>query len=291
MFFFVLSLLIIILLIMFGYSWYRLHKEIHVHANHYKDTPKNNGLVYTDFSVKTVDNYKISGWYIPVSSPKAFVILLHGRLTKDGGRAMMISHAKYLHDHGYAAVLFDMRGVGESDGKTITLGVNEWKDVMAVYDYIQTLPEAKNKKIGFMGISMGGVVALIAAGKEKIGDFVIASVPYKSFVSLFTQQVKRENLFPRFLFVWLLALAALFELGPFYFLLNPLRLIKNIKAPILLISAKNDTMIDPRDQWELYEAANKPKEFWQADTTHHVHGELRNEFEDKVINFLRVYGE
>lgn len=284
-------LLFVLLGIIIGYSWYRLHKEIHIHATHYEDIPKNSGLNYQDFLVTTTDGIKIRGWYIPVSHPKSFVILLHGRMTKDGGRAMMLSHAQYLHDKGYATLLFDMRGVGESDGNTITLGVNEWKDVVAVYAYAKSLPEAKGKKIGFLGISMGGAVGIIAAGKEQIGDFIIASVPYKSFVSLFAQQVKREKLFPKFIFVWALAIAAFIELGIFYFLLTPIRLIKNIKAPVLLISAKNDGMVNPKDQWELYERANKPKEFWQADASHHVHRELKSEFEEKVLSFLRVYGE
>lgn len=282
-------LFIILLLVILGYSWYRLHKEVHVHASHYVDTPKNNGLDYRDFSVTTSDNLKIRGWYIPVVNPKAFVILLHGRLTKDGGRAMMISHAQYLHKNGYACLLFDMRGVGESEGNRITLGVEEWKDAIAVYDYAKGLPEAKEKRIGFMGISMGGVVGIVAAGKAKIGDFVIASVPYKSIRSLFAQQVDREKVFPKFIFVWALSFVAFFELGPFYFLLDPIRLIHRIKAPILLISAKNDDMVNPKDQWALYEKANKPKEFWLADSSHHVHGSLKEEFEEKVLTFLRIY--
>lgn len=282
-------LLIVLLLIIFGYCFYRLHKEVHVHAKAYVDTPKNNGLSYQDFSVVTEDGLNIAGWYIPVPHPKAFVILLHGRLTQDGGRAMMISHAQYLHAQGYATLLFDMRGVGESQGNTITLGVEEWKDVVAVYNYAKKLPESKNKKIGFLGISMGGTVAIIAAGKMDVGDFVIASVPYKSFVSLFAQQVKQEKVFPKFIFTSALAFAAFFELGLFYLLVNPIRLIKKIRAPVLLISAKNDVMVNPNDQWDLYKAANKPKEFWQADTQHHVHGELKKEFEEKVLNFLNIY--
>ncbi len=284
-------LLLVLVSIIFGYSWYRLHKEVHIHVPGYKDTPKNNGLDYREFTVTTRDNVKISGWYIPISSPKAFVILLHGRLTKDGGRAMMLSHAQYLYAHGYATLLFDMRGVGESEGNTITLGVDEWKDVEAIYTYVKNLPEAKNKKVGFLGISMGAVVGIIAAGKEKIGDFYIGSVPYKSYVSLFSQQVKREHVFPRTIFSWALAVAALFELGPLYYLYNPIRLIKRIHAPILLISAKDDDMINPKDPWDLYQQANKPKEFWEADSNHHVHGSLKEDFESRVLNFLQVYAQ
>lgn len=287
---FSLFLFLVLLVIVFAYCWYRLHKEVHIHASPYIDTPKNNGLDYEDFLVTTEDGFKISGWYIPVTNPKAFVILLHGRLTKNGGRAMMISHAQYLHAHGYATILFDMRGVGESQGNAITFGVHEWKDALAVYQHTKSLSEAKDKKIGFLGISMGGAVGIVTAGKADIGDFVIASVPYKSLISLFGQQVKQAKVFPQALFTWALAIAALFELGPFYFLLDPIRQIAHIKAPVFLISAKNDVMVNPTDQWDLYKAANKPKEFWQADTQHHIHGELKNEFEEKVLNFLNVYG-
>lgn len=285
------ALLILVFLGIFGYSWYRLHKEVHVHATAYSDTPKNNGLDYSSFSVKTSDGEKIEGWYIPHESPKAFVILVHGRLLTEGGRAMMIDHAKYLHANGYAAILFDMRGVGESSGNTITLGVKEWRDVVAIYNHIKGLPEAKGKKVGFLGISMGAATALIAAGKEKIGDFVVASVPYASFSSLFTMQIKNEKLFPVFIFQFFLSLAALIELGPFYFVYNPISLVRNIIAPVFLIAGKNDTMVNPQDAWKLYEAANQPKEFWEANASHHVHGTLKKDFEDRVLTFLARYTE
>lgn len=282
-------LLLLVFLGIFGYSWYRLHKEVHVHATGYSDTPKNNGLDYSSFAVTTEDNETIQGWYIPVEFPKAFVILVHGRLLKEGGRAMMIDHAKYLHTNGYAAILFDMRGVGESSGNTITLGVKEWRDVVAIYEYVKKMKEVKNKKIGFLGISMGAATALIAAGKEKIGDFVVASVPYASFLNIFAMQVKNEKLFPVWIFQYILYLAALIELGPFYFLYNPIFLIHNIVAPIFLISGRKDTMVNPKDAWRLYKAANKPKEFWEADAPHNIHGTLKEEFETKVLEFLDRY--
>jgi hypothetical protein len=55
------------------------------------------------------------------------------------------------------------------------------------------------------------------------------------------------------------------------------------------MSAKNDTMVNPNDSWELYEKANKPKEFWEAKTAHDIHGAAPQEFEDRVLTFLGRY--
>ncbi|HEX7042719.1 MAG TPA: alpha/beta hydrolase [Patescibacteria group bacterium] len=289
MLYFLVFLLFLAIAFIFFYSWYRLHKEINSHIPSNKNMPYDFGLKYYDFSTDTKDGIKIKGWYIPVDSPKAFVILIHGRVNTSGGKSLMLSHAKYLHDNNFSTLLFDCRGVGESDGNKTFLGCREWMDALSIFNYAKNLEEGKNKKIGFFGLSMGASIALITCGKEKIGDFVIASVPYKNFLSLFDMQVKGEKLFPRFIFVGALLIASFFELGPTYFIYTANMWIKKIVAPIFIISAKNDTLVNPKDAWDLIKKASKPSEIWEADSTHNIHGEMKEKFEDKVVNFLNRY--
>lgn len=282
-------LLLLCLLCILGYSWYRLHKEIAIRVSPSSLIPEQYHLPYQGYSVTTIDGENLEGWYIPAKNRKAVVILCHGRLSENGGKGLTLLHAKYLYEHGYSCVLFDMRSVGKSSGRKVTLGVEEWKDVVAVYQYAKSLPENADKKIGFFGISMGASTAIIAAGKQRIGDFLIASVPYASFYSLFSYQVKQSGLFPNAVFTWALCLVALIELGPWYFRLEPLSTMHNIICPVFIMTAKNDKMVNPKDGWLLYEKANKPKEYWEADANHNVHGELQEDFESKILTFLQTY--
>ena len=144
-------LLVIFLLVtaVFCYASYRAYAKLDRHVSAGWQTPATYGLKFEDKYFKTEDGVRIASWYIPVKNPKAVVILVHGFQNTDGGKAIMLPHAAYLNRAGYSTLLLDLRSVGFSQGDRVTLGVNEWKDVAAAYDFAKSLPENKYKKIGF----------------------------------------------------------------------------------------------------------------------------------------------
>src|SRR5579872_1243447 len=214
------------------YCWYRLKKEVAIHAANNQDTPEKYHLPFEPVTFTSQDGLTFSGWLVPVPKPKAVVILVHGRSVKYGGKTTMLDHALYLYENGYSTFLFDMRGFGESQGNAIGFGEKEWMDVEGAYKIMRSRLENKNVKIGFLGISVGAGSALIAAGKKDMGDFIIASTPYYSHAMLFAFQVAKERIFPKFIFTMGLRIAACFVLGIQYFLQEPYRFVANIKAPI-----------------------------------------------------------
>ncbi|OGG12569.1 hypothetical protein A3D77_04480 [Candidatus Gottesmanbacteria bacterium RIFCSPHIGHO2_02_FULL_39_11] len=280
------SIISLLLFSLFFYIWYRLRVKLHLHAASDK-RPLPAGWTANTFFITNRDGGKIAYWYFPVTGPKAIVILIHG-YSNPGGKAQMLGHAEYLRNAGYSTVLLDLRSYGESKGNKITLGVAEWKDVEAVFDHIKSLSENKGKKIGFLGISMGGTTALTTAGETGKGDFVIASVPYANFSSLFHFQIKAAGLSPT-IFYPFMKIAAFIELGRDYERFSPSTVIKNIKSPILLISAKQDEELNWKDAKNLYELANSPKEYWEADSLHDVFSAHPAEFKQHVLSFLQKY--
>lgn len=214
---------------------------------------------------------------MPVINSKAVIILI--------GKALMLPHADYLTKNGYSVLLLDLRSTGESSGSKVYLGTKEWQDAEASLNFLKTLPENKDKKVGFFGISMGAVTAIITAGKTQQGDFVIASVPYASFNKLFSFQLTKEHLFLP-LFLPLIKLSAVIELGNQYAIFDPEKLISKIKKPVLVIAAKNDGDVDYKDAEYLYSLANEPKKIWLADTSHDIHQEKPDEFRKHVLDFL-----
>ena len=80
---------------------------------------------------------------------------------------------------GYAVLIPERRGYGDSDGPTLMEVVrNDWgqrfvtrveaetEDVFAAVDYLRTLPFADMKRIGIMGHSLGGIVTMFAIGRS-----------------------------------------------------------------------------------------------------------------------------
>jgi uncharacterized protein len=274
----------------FLYTWYRLHDSLAGHvAEDGANVGKYPGLKPETVFFTTSDGVKIASWYLPVKRPRAFVILVHGYEKEKGGKALMLPYADFLTKAGYSTLLVDLRSFGESEGSHITLGVKEWRDVVGAYDYVKGLPEAKNKRVGVLGISMGAVTSLIAAGESGKGDFVVASVPYGSYRSLFDFRVRRDRLYsPIFLppLLW----AANLELGVGFAGYDPVKEIEKIRVPVLLFSASKDMSVPPDDARRLFDLANKPKGFWRAEAEHDIWVDKPEEFKRRVLEFLGKYG-
>ena len=235
--------------------------------------------------LKTSDGIKIASWYMPVKNSKAVLILVDGYKELDEDKVRMFDHAEYLRKAGYSCILIDLRLFDKNDGNKITFGVNEWKEVERAFDYMQSLTENKSKKIGFLGISMGGVISIITKGITGKGDFIIALTPYANFKSLFDFQIRKRGL-PSLLFLPILRIVALFELDFNYEYYTAINMIKKVNVPILIISAKHDQIVNSHDAKHIYDKASSPKEYWQANTSHGVFKDNPKELQEKILSFL-----
>lgn len=235
---------------------------------------------------KTNDNLKIAGWYTKAENPKAVVILVHGFTESDGGKSLMLEHAQYLKEVGYSSLAIDLRGTGESDGNKVFFGTKEWKDVEAAYDYLKGQPENINKKIGCFGISMGASTCISFMGLTHKGDFLIASVPFSSPLSAFNYTLEKEK-FPSKVFKPFVTYVTTLIFGLNYNKFTAITNVKEINAPKLFISAKNDKDINPMDAVNLYNGASQPKQLWETETQHDVFNEKPEEFRQQILNFLK----
>jgi pimeloyl-ACP methyl ester carboxylesterase len=193
-----------------------------------------------------------------------------------------LPHAKYLHEHDFTTLLIDLRSFGDSDGKQISFGAREWRDVDAAYDF---LAKQTNTPIGVFGNSMGAASAVVMAGVTKKPAFVIASVPYADLMHLFRFQIRSEG--KPLLFLPFILLASFLEFGLQYPNYSPSRQIENISVPMLLIGAKHDKKVDPKDTVLLYVKKQGKKTLWEAETGHDVHKEAGEEFQKEVLAFLK----
>ena len=283
----IILLLFIFILGIFIYTWYEFHSKLKLHKD-LKNPKLSKDLKLIKKYLKTSDGIRIASWYMPVPNPKAVLILVDGYKELKEDKVRMFDHAEYLRKAGYSTLLIDLRLFNKSYGNKITFGVNEWKEVESAYDYMKLLSENKNKKIGFLGISMGGVISIITSAITGKGDFIIALTPYASFRSLFDFQIRKREL-PSFLFLPILRTVALFELGFNYEYYTAINMIKKVNVPIFITSAKHDQIVNPDDAKYLFGNANNPKEFWQANTSHGIFKDNPKVFQKKILNFLSKY--
>jgi pimeloyl-ACP methyl ester carboxylesterase len=249
-------------------------------------TPSNYGINYTDVEFNTEDGIRLKGWLLPGESNKPVIVLLHGW---DTSKAAMLPHAVYLHRNGYNVFMIDFRAHGESEGKFMSFGYEEQRDLKAALNFLNTNSTLKNNKIIVLGISMGASVGIMVAAKDKRIEAVIADSPYISLNSNIIKQVNLKYNLPSipFGYIAIASYAIRFMVNPWY--ISPIKVIDQIAPrPVFIIGTLQDTTMLPKETELLYTRAKKPKEIWFVPNARH--GEALKVAPDiyakKVINFL-----
>jgi uncharacterized protein len=130
-----------------------------------------------DITISTDDGVLLSGWYVP-SRNRAAIILGHGFSTN---REAMLPEARLLVGAGFGVLICDWRAHGASAGTQCTWGDRERKDVSAMIDYLTARPEIDPHRIGGLGVSLGGVVLVLAAADDRRLAAVAGEAVWTSF--------------------------------------------------------------------------------------------------------------
>jgi dienelactone hydrolase len=129
-------------------------------------------------SVAASDGVALTGWYTP-SRDGAAVIVLPG---SGGTKGSTTGHTSVLAEHGYGVLALDSRGTGESGGSAHAWGWKGARDVAGAVAWLRGRPEVDPGRIGILGLSMGGEIALTAAAEvpgiaAAVAEGVSARVP------------------------------------------------------------------------------------------------------------------
>lgn len=83
---------------------------------------------------------------------------------KCGKHRIFVTLAQKLAEQGIAVLRFDYRGSGDSEGdfNTITLS-NQVSDTLAMFEYLSSQPFIDFSRLGILGRSLGGAVAVLSA--------------------------------------------------------------------------------------------------------------------------------
>jgi uncharacterized protein len=135
-------------------------------------TPLDDGFAYEDLTLKTVEGFDLKGWYLP-SRNGAAIIVLHGY---GGNRLEMLGRAEMLARRGYGVLLYDERASGESGGAR-TYGWLDAQDVPLALNYLQNKAKIDPRRVGILGFSIGGQIALRAASQFDQISAIVAEEP------------------------------------------------------------------------------------------------------------------
>ncbi len=193
----------------------------------------------------------------PSTTPRArgCLILLHGI---NSNKRDALEPGRRFAEHGYRAILVDLRAHGSSSGQWTSFGVHESRDLKQLIDAL-TAQGVIDGPIGMWAPSLGGAVAIQLAA---IDDRVKAVVSLDTFASL-------RAIAPRYVRRYLPGIGWFFREDTIQAALNeagqiadfdpddasPLRAIARTRCPVLLVHGSADEHIPPSDAQQLHEAA------------------------------------
>lgn len=256
-------------------------------------SPQDVGMAFEKVKYTTSDQVIIRGWFIPAErkkndpNQKATIILAHGYTHN---RAQMNDYAAFLHQRGFNVLAFDFRGHGKSGGAYTTLGVSETLDIDGAVDWLKKSHPAEAKKIGILGISMGGAAAIRAAAQNHGIDAIVADSAFARLSNAVDSSFSEFAHLPAFLFSPITIRFAEVRTHVAVSRSTPVESIAAIAPrPVLLIHSKADkTILLKNNGLPLYQAANEPKSLWAVDGGGHVKNLefARTEYAERVDQFF-----
>lgn len=228
---------------------------------------------------------RLAGWHARQDDAPGTIVFAHGVWSN---HLEMESRAEALWTRGYSVLLFDYRACGESEGRTTTLGQKEVDDLLGAIDFLAG--DSDPGPIGVWGNSMGGAVAIMAAGRCHHIDAVVSDSAFAVLADNLGHGFHAATGLPAWLFLrTVIALAETLAGAN----LRSVRPIDSVPAlsprPLLLVQGEQDVLVHPGEARALHAAAGEPKELWMLPECGHVEAfeKLPEEFTDRVDKFFR----
>ncbi|MBV9582970.1 MAG: alpha/beta hydrolase [Chloroflexi bacterium] len=228
------------------------------------------GLAEEVSFASTEDAIRISGWFFAAdgATPAPAIVLCHGIWT---GRRECLPLALRFRAAGYNVLCFDFRAHGMSDGRFTTVGHNETNDVLGAVAYLKDRPEVDASRIGVVGFSMGAAASIQAAARCPDIAALVADSAYASFLDAARYSFQAVTRVPHFVMAPLAMHWAKWIVHVDASQLRPVDVIGRIAPrPILIAHGELDEIVPVRHAFELFKAADEPKEIWIAPGAHHV---------------------
>lgn len=254
--------------------------------SHYTFTPWEFQIPYHEVEIP-VGEHSISGWFLPQNEPEAPCVLAFSGFASH--KAELLGICSNLYRDGFAIMLIDFRGTGRSPGDVVTMGHNETDDARAALDWLtKTCP---GSKIGVLGYSMGGSVALMLAATDSRIDAVVSDSAFATQRDILEHHVRlKTGIWPR---------PVISIAGPMlrrrhgrnYDDFAPAAVVDRISPrPLFLIHPKDDQVVPFAHGEEIWENAREPKTSWFPDGCGHcgAYFQDRADYCQRLSSFFRA---
>jgi uncharacterized protein len=227
----------------------------------------------------------IHGWLLGSETNRAVVILQHGI---HGSRAELVGRARFLSEAGYAILMFDFQGHGESTGSRITFGYLESRDSQAAVAFAKA--RFPGKPIAVIGLSLGGAAAALAEPPLDVQAFVFEMM-YPTVVEATKDRIAMRFGPPGRLLSPLLTAQLKWRIGCTTDDLRPIVNVEKITAPKLFIAGTEDRDTTLAESKEIFARAADPKTFATFEGARHedLLAFAPDRYKKTILDFLETH--
>lgn len=252
-------------------------------------TPAGVGLDFREVGLRSTDGVALAGWWVPDQGADRAAVLVHGW---GGNRAdpNVLETARIYNRAGYAVLMIDLRGHGESGGDRRTLGYRETRDVRGALAWLEERGFAPGDVV-LHGWSMGGATVVRAAPGTGVAA-VVEDSGYADLPLVLRDELPENSGLPRLFNPATMLMAKLFlDFDPWA--VRPEReaaALSEEGVPLLIIHSTTDETV-PFEHARMFREAYPGAELWRLEGYEHADAYEHPAYRERLLGFLERTGE
>ena len=266
----------------------RLKRLSQLKSPHLRHLMHRSRIPFEDVTIPSFDGTRLYGWWMSVGRRAPTVVILHG-VKKN--RTDVLRAALVLRRAGFNVLIFDGRAHGNSEGRYVTYGFYERRDVESAIEWLVKEKKINRKRVGLAGESMGAAIALQVAAHNPWIRAVWADSPFASLRRITEEFAKRATGLPGAVLnpvLWTAIQVANYR-GKFdVHSVDPLSLAAGIKCPVYLVHGTADQLIATSHSESIYGALGGVKEIWFVEGARHARSirHVKREYSERLARFF-----
>jgi dipeptidyl aminopeptidase/acylaminoacyl peptidase len=267
----------------------KLKRLSQLKSPHLRHLLRRSNIPFEDVTIPSFDGTRLYGWWMSSGVSMPTVVILHG-VKKN--RTDVLRAALLLRRAGFNVLLFDGRGHGDSEGRYVTYGFYERRDVESAIDWLVKEKGINRNRVGLAGESMGAAIAIQVAAHNPWICAVWADSPFASLRRITEEYVRRATRLPGAVLtpmMWTAIRVANYR-GKFdVYSVDPLSLAARIKCPVYLVHGTADQLITTDHSKSIHSSLGGQKEIWFVEGARHARSirHVKQEYNKRLTSFFR----
>lgn len=266
----------------------RLKRLSQLKSPHLRHLIRRRKIEFEDISIASFDGTKLYGWWMAAAVDAPTIVVLHG-VKKN--RTDVLRAGLTLRQAGFNVLIFDGRAHGSSEGRYVTYGFFERRDVEAAIEWLVSEKKIDKNRVGLAGESMGAAIALQVAAHNDWIRAAWADSPFASLRRVSEEFLRRVTHLPGAVLnpvVWTTIQVANYRGGFDVKAVDPLALAAQIKCPVFLVHGTADQLIATSHSQNIFDALAGEKELWFVEGARHARSAryAKQEYSERLVRFF-----